>query len=249
MELTMNDIRLKADISARYKPFLDKIFEHHQDLIHSVHIVGSALTQDFDPKTSDINSVVVLGKMDLSFLEFLAPLGKKYGRKRIAAPVIMTPEYIDKSLDVFPIEFFNIQQLHLTVFGDDIFQALDIKKSDLRRQCEQELKVKLIGLRQGYISAAGDQKTLARGFAESFSGYMPLFKSIILLLGKEPPRNNADILSALEEVSGVRTEVFKMVLNQKMKKTKPSIEQLNMVFEDYYAAIEKLGDITDALAI
>ena len=245
----MNDINLKADIAARYKPFLDMILEHHQDLIHSVHIVGSALTQDFDPRTSDINSVVVLDKMDLNFLAFLAPLGKKYGRKRIAAPLIMTPEYIDKSLDVFPIEFFNIQQLHLTVFGEDIFIDLNINKSDLRRQCEQELKVKLIGLRQGYISAAGDQKILARGFAESFSGYMPLFKAIILLLGKVPPRNNSDILSALEEISGVRTEVFKRVLDQKRKKTRPSLEQLNLVFEDYYAAIEKLGDLTNALAI
>jgi len=245
----MNDTNQKADIAARYKPFLDMILEHHQDLIHSVHIVGSALTQDFDPRTSDINSVVVLDKMDLKFLEFLAPLGKKYGRKRIAAPLIMTPEYIDKSLDVFPIEFFNIQQLHLTVFGEDIFIDLNINKSDLRRQCEQELKVKLIGLRQGYISAAGDRKILARSFAESFSGYMPLFKAIILLLGKVPPRNNADILSALEEISGVRTEVFKRVLDQKRKKTRPSLEQLNLVFEDYYAAIEKLGDFTDALAI
>ena len=245
----MNDINLEADIAARYQPFLDMILEHHQDLIHSVHIVGSALTQDFDPRTSDINSVVVLNKIDLKFLEFLAPLGKKYGRKRIAAPLIMTPEYIDKSLDVFPIEFFNIQQLHLTVFGEDIFIDLNINKSDLRRQCEQELKVKLIGLRQGYISAAGDRKILARSFAESFSGYMPLFKAIILLLGKVPPRNNADILSALEEISGVRTEVFKRVLDQKRKKTRPSLEQLNLVFEDYYAAIEKLGDFTDALAI
>ena len=245
----MNDINLNADFAARYKPFLDKILEHHQDLIHSVHIVGSALTQDFDPGTSDINSVVVLCIMDLKFLEFLAPLGKKYGRKRIAAPLIMTPEYIDKSLDVFPIEFFNIQQLHLTVFGEDIFKDVNINKSDLRRQCEQELKVKLIGLRQGYISAAGDQKILTRGFAESFSGYMPLFKALILLCGKTPPRNNADILSALEEISGVRTEVFKRVLEQKRKKTRPSLEQLNLVFEDYYAAIEKLGDFTDALAI
>ena len=245
----MNDINLKADIAARYKPFLDMILEHHQDLIHSVHIVGSALTQDFDPRTSDINSVVVLDKMDFKFLEFLAPVGKRYGRKRIAAPLIMTPEYIDKSLDVFPIEFFNIQQLHLTVFGEDIFIDLNINKSDLRRQCEQELKVKLIGLRQGYISAAGDRKILARSFAESFSGYMPLFKAIILLLGKVPPRNNADILSALEEISGVRTEVFKRVLDQKRKKTRPSLEQLNLVFEDYYAAIEELGDFTDALAI
>jgi len=166
----------------------------------------------------------------------------------LAPMPLMTPAYIDKSLDVFPIEFFNIQQLHLTVFGEDVFQALDIKKSDLRRQCEQELKVKLIGLRQGYISAAGDQKILARSFAESFSGYMPLFKSIIWLLGNEPPRNHADILAALEKVSGIRTEVFKIVLNQKKKKTKPSMEQLNMVFEDYYAAIEKLGDLIDVLA-
>jgi hypothetical protein len=245
----MNDIGLKADISARYKPFLDKVLENHQDLIHSIHIVGSALTQDFDPKISDINSVVVLHKMDLKFLEFLAPLGKKYGKKRIAAPLIMTPEYIENSLDVFPLEFFNIKMLHHTVWGEDIFQFLEIHQSDLRRQCEQELKVKLIGLRQGYISAAGDQKILARGFAESFAGYMPLFKSIILLLGKEPPNNNDGILSVLEEVSGVRTEVFKIVLNQKKKKTKPSIEQLNMVFEDYYAAIEKLGEVTDAIVI
>ncbi len=245
----MNDIGLKADISARYKPFLDKVLENHQDLIHSIHIVGSALTQDFDPKISDINSVVVLHKMDLKFLEFLAPLGKKYGKKRIAAPLIMTPEYIENSLDVFPLEFFNIKMLHHTVWGEDIFQFLEIHQSDLRRQCEQELKVKLIGLRQGYISAAGDQKILARGFAESFSGYMPLFKSIILLLGKEPPNNNDGILSVLEEVSGVRTDVFKIVLNQKKKKTKPSIEQLNMVFEDYYAAIEKLAEVTDAIVI
>ena len=245
----MNAIGLDADISARFKPFLDKILEHHQDLIHSVHIVGSALTRDFDPKRSDINSVIVLVKMDLKFLEFLAPLGKKFGRKRIAAPLIMTPGYIDNSLDVFPSEFLNIQHLHSTVFGTDIFRALDIEKTDLRRQCEQELKVKLIGLRQGYISAAGDQKSLARGFAESFSGYMPLFKAIIVLLGQNPPHHNAGIIALLEEVSGIRLDVFKVVLNQKKDQTKPSIEQLNMVFEDYYTAIEALGDAIDALAI
>jgi hypothetical protein len=62
----MNDINLKADIADRFKPFLDKVLEHHQDLIHSAHIVGSALTQDFDPKASDINSVIVLEKMGAS---------------------------------------------------------------------------------------------------------------------------------------------------------------------------------------
>ena len=245
----MNDFNLKADISDCYKPFLDTVLKHHQEKMHSVHLVGSALTEDYDPKISDINSVMVLQKMDLKFLELLAPLGKKFGKKRVAAPLIMTPTYIYNSLDVFPIEFLNMKLFHQTVFGKDIFQDVKIENSNLRHQCERELKVKLIGLRQGYISAAGDRNTLTRGFIDTIAGYMPLFKAIIFLLGKEVPRNNRDVLSALEEVSGVPTNVFTMVLEHKRKKTKPSIDQLNTVFEDYYEAIEKLGEIADALEV
>ena len=245
----MNDFNLKADISDRYNPFLDIVLNHHQDKMHSVHIVGSALTEDYDPKISDINSVMVLQKMDLKFLEILAPLGKKFGKKGLAAPLIMTPTYIYKSLDVFPIEFLNMKLFHQTVFGEDIFQDVNIENSNLRHQCERELKVKLIGLRQGYISAAGDRNILTRGFIDSIAGYMPLFKGIVFLLGKEVPRNNRELLSVLEEVSGVPTNVFKWVLNHKRIKTKPTIDQLNTVFEDYYETIEKLGEIADALEV
>ena len=243
----MNETGLKTDISARYQPFMNKILEDYRDLIHSIHIVGSALTEDYDPGHSDINSVVVLENMDLKFIKFLAPLGKQYGKQRIAAPLLMTPAYIDSSLDVFPIEFYNIQKLHYTIFGEDVFSDLEIIQSDMRRQCEQELKIKLMGLRQGFIAAAGDKRLLNRGFAESFSGYMPLFKSIILLLGQEPPNNNNAILSVLEEVSGVSTEVFKKILGQKQTKAHSSTEQLSIVFEEYYAALEKLGKIIDEI--
>ena len=245
----MNDLNLNTDISARYKPFLDKVLTNQHGTIHSVHIVGSALTQDYNPKKSDINSVVVLQEMDLKFLELLAPLGKTYGKKGVAAPLIMTPAYINASLDVFPVEFLNIKLLHHTVFGEDIFQDLEIKNTDLRHQCEREIKVKLISLRQGFISAAGDKKILGRGFIDSIAGYMPLFKGIIELLGNNPPRNNGDILSVLEETTGVSTEVFKLVLKHKRLDTIPSNDQLNTVFEDYYSALEKLGEITDALEV
>jgi len=243
----MRDMNLKTEIADRYKPFLEVLLEDHQDKLHSVYIIGSALTRDYDPKKSDINSTIVLHEMDLKFLELLAPLGKKYGKKGIAAPLFMTPAYIDKSRDVFPIEFLNIKLLHHTVFGQDIFKDLDIDRSDLRHQCERELKVKLIGLRQGYISAAGDQKILARGFAGSIAGYMPLFKAIIVLLGRETPQNNPEILSALTDITGIRTDAFKQVLALKSRQTRPTIEKLNIVFENYYKIIEQLGEMIDAL--
>jgi hypothetical protein len=243
----MSDMNLKTDIADRYKPFLEVLLEDHQNKMHSAYIVGSALTRDYDPQKSDINSVIVLHEMDLKFLEMLAPLGKKYGKQGIAAPLIMTPAYIDKSRDVFPIEFLDIKLLHHTVFGQDIFSDLAIARTDLRQQCERELKVKLIGLRQGYISAAGDQKKLAAGFADSFTGYMPLFKAIMNLLGAEIPQNNREILAALTAVAGIRTDAFNEVLALKNRQTKPTIEKLNIVFKDYYETIEQLGEMIDAL--
>ena len=229
----------------RFKPFQDEILNRYKDNIHSITLTGSAVTEDFMPGKSDVNSVFVLREMDLKFLELLASLGKKYRKKRIAAPLIMTPEYIMNSLDVFPLEFLNIKLLHKTIWGEDLFRNLEINHSNLRLQCERELKVRLIGLRQGYISCLGNSKMLMDMFIQSFSGYIPLFKGIVLLLGKEPPVTNPDVLTVLDEVSGVDTSVFKTVLKQKIQKTKLMMEQLNTIFQDYYAAIKKLGDITD----
>jgi len=227
----MIDLSLKDVIIERFKPFQDEILNSYKDKIHSITITGSALTDDFVTGKSDVNSIFVLTEMDFNFLELLAPLGKKYRKKNIAAPLIMTPEYIINSLDVFSLEFLNIKLLHKTIFGEDL--------------CERELKVRLIGLRQGYISCLGNSKMLMDMFIDSFSGYIPLFKGIILLLGKEPPVTSHDAIAVLEEVSGVNTNVFKTVLKQKKQNTKLTMGQLNTIFQDYYVAIEKLGDITD----
>jgi hypothetical protein len=240
---------LNEKATERIKPFLEEILAGYREKIHSIHITGTAITDDFNLKMSDVNSVFVLNEMDLKFLELLAPLGKKYGKHKVAAPLIMTPEYIKGSLDVFPIEFLNFRLIHKTVHGGDIFKDIEINLNDLRHQCERELKSKLIWLRQGYISSQGDRKLLTEGFVNSISGYIPLFRGIITLLGKEPPIKQADVVRSLSEAAGVNTDVFAKVLNEKHDKVKHSIDELNTIFEDYYAATEALGRIADETSI
>lgn len=239
--------KLKPVARKRIKPFLEEILTKYQEKIHSIHVTGTAITDDFDAKSSDVNSSFVLKEMDLKFLELIAPLGKKYGKNKVAAPLIMTPEYIKSSLDVFPIEFLNFKLIHATAFGDDIFENIEIDRMDLRHQCERELKVKLIGLRQGYISSLGNRKLLTDDFVTSISGYIPLFRGIIILLSKEPPVRQGEVITALAGASGINTEVFAKVLKEKREKIKLSIEELNTIFEDYYTATEKLGRIIDEI--
>ncbi len=237
----LNLDKLKPIAAKKIKPFIDEILDRYSDKIHSIHATGSAITDDFNEKTSDINSLFVLKEMDLKFLELIAPLGKKYSKNGVAAPLIMTPEYIKRSLDVFPIEFLNFKLIHSTVFGEDILCDIEIKKPDLRHQCERELKVKLIGLRQGYLSSFGNKKTLSEGFINSITAYIPLFRGIIVLFGKNPPLRQSEVITALSEAVDINTDVFVKILKAKHDKIKLSIDELNTLFEDCYEATEKIG--------
>ena len=120
----MTQRQVKDEALSKFKPFLDVVLNKYKDKINSIYITGSALTDDFNSKTSDVNSIFVLKEMDLNFLESFAPLGKKFGKKQVASPLIMTSEYIMNSLDVFPIEFLTIKSLN---FGlNSIFPILSM---------------------------------------------------------------------------------------------------------------------------
>lgn len=238
---------LSPAVAQKIAPFVDELLRVHASNIHSIHIVGSAATPDYNEKLSDVNSVVVLRNMELAFIEFLAPLGKKLGKRGIAAPLVMTPSYIEQSLDAFPIEFFDFKLIHVTVHGGDILAGLSIQKQHLRLQCEREVKTKLIGLRQGYLSSLGRKKDLAALLVRSFTGSMPLFRAIISLVDGEPPVPRRDVLSTLGAAARTETAALERMLLLKAGQIKPSEQELHDLFKSYYAAIEALGKIIDDL--
>ena len=234
-------------VAAKIRPMIDEIIAAHTRNLHSIHIVGSAVIPDYNEKLSDINSVVVLHAMDLEFIKFLAPLGGKYGRKKIAAPLVMTPEYIRTSLDTFPVEFLDFKLIHKTVYGEDLFRNIEVSRQYLRIQCEREIKVKLIGLRQGYLSSLGRKEQYAAMLARSFTGSMVLLRAVITLLGKEPPVPRLDVITMFSSSTGIGAAVFEKLLMLKAGSFKPPEHELQTLFEQYYQALEAIGKIIDDL--
>ncbi len=243
----LNLAGLIPSVAEKILPMVHDLLSEHAANIHSVHITGSAVISDYNEKLSDINSVVVLHNMDLKFITFLAPLGKKYGKKRIAAPLVMTPEYIRSSLDAFPVEFLDFRLIHRTVYGPDIFKDLEVARLPLRLQCEREIKTKVIGLRQGYISSLGKKEHLSPVLVRSFTGSMALLRAIIHMLGKEPPVLRSDVIATFGAAAGIDTAVFENILRLKTGHLKPSEHELHSLFEHYYHALEATGKIVDGL--
>ena len=123
---------------------------------------GAIATSEFDPARHSARTVVVMDKVDLATLRELAKDGAKLGKARIAAPLIMTPVYINGSLDAFPLELLEIQQCHVCFVGTDYFADLAFDERHVRLQCERELKTILIGMRQGTPGRGRQGKTLRR---------------------------------------------------------------------------------------
>lgn len=227
--------------------FAGELLREKGAVIHSIHIVGSCLTADFDEKRSDINSVVVLGAMDFAFVKFLAGIGNKYKKKGVAAPLVMTPEYIKSSLDVFPVEFLDFHLIHKTVHGPDVFKELEIDTEHLRIQCERDMKTMLIRLRQGYISALGDKTRIEGLITSSITGCIPVFRALIHLLKAPPPVARHDVIELFQKLTGAENRAFEKALLLKKGRMKLSKDEMNVLFEEYYEAVEKAGNVIDKL--
>ncbi len=190
-------------------------------LILSAAATGSCLTGDYVAGTSDINSVVVVREMTPEFLDHLASMGRRYGKKRLRAPLVMTPEYICRSLDVFPVEFLDIKLIHKTVYGEDFFSDLAIGTPLLRLQCERDLKAKLINLHQGYISCSGKGRGLRALLLEAYPGFFPLFRAMLPIVrpDRTPSLLKASVLADIEAGFGITMEPLREIRALGKKRT------------------------------
>jgi hypothetical protein len=238
---------IPVEAANRIRPFFEAILGGCPERVQSLYVTGSAVASDFSEKTSDINSLIVLDEIHFDFFKFLAPLGKKFKSKGIAAPLVMTPSYINESLDVFPMEFLELKLIHKTAYGNDMVKDLEIDPKLLRLQCEREIKTRLIGLWQGYISSFGETDIIASLLWRSVKGCMPLFRSIIFLMGKEPPLKKIDVINSLNGTAHVDKEVFIKALLLKEKRFKDREEVLSL-FESYYGNLETIAGIVNALS-
>lgn len=133
--------------------FRDNLVQALPGNIKSISLTGSVLTEDFIPGKSSVNTVLVLNEESIETFDIIAALGKFLIKNKFDMPLIMTAEHIAASQDVFGVEYLDFQLNHNTIYGSDPFESLTFNKSDVRLQCERELKADLIRLRQGYIAS------------------------------------------------------------------------------------------------
>lgn len=211
---------LAPEVAAVVRPFAEELLAGLSGGIETLALTGSCLTGDYIPGVSDINSVVVLKEIALTELDALSRTFAHFKRKRVRVPLVVTQEYIRRSLDCFPIEFLDLKLFHKTICGPDPFSGLAVDASTLRLQCEHDLKGKLVHLRRGYIACAGKPRDLKALLLEAFPGYFPLLRAMLSLVKKNeaPPAGKASVLIEAESAFNLSLAGLREILALKAEK-------------------------------
>jgi len=217
--------------------------------LQSLILFGSGARGDYVPGKSDINFLAILDENAVNDLERLQPLIPKWKKRAVAVPLIMTKAFICSSVDVYPVEFLNMKRHYQVVHGEDVLKDLVFDGKALRLQCERELKGKLMLLRTGFLNTAGKAEDLRRLMAASITAFLSVFGALLLVRGREIPKERRDIVPAVAQTYGLDAAPFLRCIDLREGKKDLSLGDLKAIFQSYTVEIQKLIKAVDDLIL
>jgi len=228
VDLLPEDTRKKVFI------YLTKLINLLDDNIVSIFIYGSATGRNYVVGKSDINLAVVFKELHFSVLKKSLEVVSWGIAKKIPAPLMLTVRHIQTSTDAFPMEFLEMKNNHRLLYGQDLLKDLPIQESNLRLQCEQQLKGKLIRIRQAYLEAGLNKKRMRSLLRDSLNSIFPVFRGLLRIkMRQEPPTDKEQIINNMAKYFKIDREIFTSVLKE--------TEISELFFEKYIKEIERLA--------
>jgi predicted nucleotidyltransferase len=232
---------VKPELKAIIQPYLVKLLEIHKENIISVALYGSATGKYFMPKKSDINLAVVFEKLEFQQLKNSLKLINYGMSRRITAPLFLSLSHIESSKDTFPVEFIEIKENNVLLYGRDIFSGLKIDETHIRLFCKRDIEGKIIRLRQAYLEIGLKRKGVEVLMKESMHSLMPVFRALLRSKVQNPPVDKEEILVEFCSHYGLAKDVFIAIFKDRMNDEKIKGEDAEVFFEKYLKEIEKIS--------
>ncbi|MGA7292103.1 MAG: hypothetical protein WBW53_09665 [Terriglobales bacterium] len=209
-------------------------------------LYGSAAAGDYIADYSDVNLLFVFGDTSFAVIESLAPIIEWWGKHRHRVPMLLTAEEMNRSADVFSIEFLDMRRHYRVLWGEDVLKTLEIPMRLHRSQVEYELREKTILLRQNLLLAKNDD-TKWDLLLRSLPAFGTLFRHALMALGEAGAGTKREAASVLAAKLGINASVFGELLDIREHKSQRKASNANEVFARYLKLVEQVTAAIDKM--
>ncbi len=217
-----------------------------EDLV-SIVLYGSGADADYQPGKSDLNFMVTVSEQGIEALDRAFGAVKKWRKRRVAVPLFLTEEYLETSLDVYPIEYLGFRDRYVLVYGRDVLKDLVFDKKSLRLQCEREIKGKLLLLRHAFLDSEGKGRALREVAGRSLTALMAIFNGLLYLKSETVPAGKREKARAVCKVFELDYAVFEKLFDVNEKKMKLPPLEMKELFKAYLKAVRSLARRVDRM--
>ena len=216
------------------------------DNLASVVLYGSAAAGDHVELRSDYNLLITLNRITPEDLRLAQAPMREWQRLGHPLPVYFTTEELSDAADVFPIEFYQMANARVVLYGRDPFDVIKLSDANLRHQTEYELRSKLIQLRRMYIPASVSIDKLCDLMSDSLASFAALFRAVLILYGEEAPVAKPDCVRATVRRFGLDLDPFEKIFAFRSSEyVPPSEKEVNDIFAAYMEQIDRVIQVVD----
>lgn len=218
------------------------------DSLKSVVLYGSATGKEHSKKFSDYNVFCVIDEPTPAKLALANKLAHAWTKKGNPPIHFFSPTHIERSLDVFPIEFLDMMDKHEALLGTDPLANIKVDLKNLRHQCESELKGKLIHLRSFYAANCNDPKKIAQMMVQTFSTFLAALRATLRLANLTPPKDSKSVVEKCAGLIGFNPQVFFEIIDIRSGLAfLPRGDNAISAFERYLTELETITTHVDEL--
>jgi hypothetical protein len=163
-----------------------------------------------------VHSLALVDSLAFRDLVSCMPFTQSWRHRGAAVPLLLGTDELQRTIDVFPLEYAGIIADYAVVRGADPFRGVAIDTEDLRRACEAQAKSHLIHLRESFLETHAETTRVTRVITASAAPLRTLLINIARLPEGGPhtaaPVTDDDLARMAEHRMGVPAAIVREVL-------------------------------------
>ena len=232
-------------IDTKLDELVQKLKAAAADNLKAVILYGSAATEEFHAKHSDLNILCLVDQADAAHLEALHRPVEWWIRRGQRPPLIFTLEELRRSADIFTIELLDMKSRHRILYGENVLAEIEVPLRYHSIQVERELRTGWLRLRQAILSAPKKPKVYLELMVASFSAFAALFRHALIALGEAPAETKREAIGRIAQFAAADPAGFQTILNVREGKVRGRDIDNEKTLNEYFSFVEAVTDKFD----
>jgi hypothetical protein len=214
----------------------------------AVALTGEAAGPGYRPGRSPLELALVVDEVTADALRRLQPKLSGWARRRVVAPLLLDPRWLEGARDVFPIEFLELREHHVLLHGAlDPFAELPVSPQHLRLEVEKQLRGKLLHLWEAYLETRGARRRLRALLLATPPGFAWILGGALHLAGERraAAADPETVFAEAERRFGVSLPTLRRLEHVRRGAAPLPAPELEALFAGLLAEVRGLADALD----